>query len=58
METIKVYHSLWKSGLLIAVSLGFAALGIYIIFSGNDGIVAWLSTLFFGIGGLFVLWLV
>lgn len=58
METIKVYHSLWKSGLLIAVSLGFAALGIYIIISGNDGIVAWVSTLFFGIGGLFMLWLV
>jgi len=57
METIKVYHSLWKSGLLVAGCFGFAVIGIYNIISGNDRIMAWLGTLFFGIGGLFMLWL-
>ena len=57
METIRVYHSLWKSGLLVAVCFGFTALGIFLINAGKDGIVAWLATSFFGIGGLFMLWL-
>ena len=57
METIRVYHSLWKNGLLVAVCLGFAAIGIFGIISGNVGIEIWLGTLFFGIGGLFMLWL-
>ncbi|MBP3757797.1 MAG: hypothetical protein J6I61_11030 [Prevotella sp.] len=58
METIKVYHSLWKNGLLVAVCLGFTAIGIFLIISGKDSFLAWLGTLFFGIGGLFMLWLV
>jgi len=58
METIRVYHSLWKSGLLVAVCFGFTALGIFLINAGKDGIVAWLATSFFGIGGLFMLWLI
>ena len=57
METIKVYHSLWKSGLLVAGCFGFAVIGIYNIISGNDRITAWLGTLFLGIGGLFMLWI-
>ena len=57
METIKVYHSLWKSGLLVAVSLGFTSVGIFLINAGKDSTIAWLTTLFFGIGGLFMLWL-
>ena len=57
MKTIKVYHSLWKNGLLVAVCLGFTAFSIYSIISGNDRIIEWLGTLFFGIGGLFMLWL-
>ncbi len=57
METIKVYHSLWKNVLLVAVCLGFTAFSIYNIISGNGSIIEWLFTLFFGIGGLFMLWL-
>ena len=59
METISVYHSLWKSGLLVAVCFGFAAIGIYILIASPESsrIMAGLGVLFFGIGGLFVLWL-
>ena len=57
METIRVYHSLWKNGLLVAVCFVFAALGIYSIISGNNSIIAWLGTILFGIGGFFMLWL-
>jgi hypothetical protein len=57
METIKVYHSLWKNGLLVAVSFGFTSLGIFLINAGKDSTIAWLTTLLFGIGGLFMLWL-
>ena len=55
METIRVYHSLWKSVLLVTCSFGFAALGFYSIIYGNDRIIIWLCTLFFVIGGLFML---
>ena len=57
METIRVYHSIWKSGLLVVVFLGFAAIGIYSIISGDNEIRAWLCAVFFSIGGLFMLWL-
>ncbi|MBQ6726469.1 MAG: hypothetical protein IJQ89_07810 [Bacteroidales bacterium] len=57
METIRVYHSLWKNGLLVAVCFGFTAVDIFLINAGKNGIVAWLAILVFGIGGLFMLWL-
>ena len=44
--------------MLVAVCLGFTAIGIFLIISGKDSFLAWLGTLFFGIGGLFMLWLV
>ena len=59
METISVYHSLWKSGLLVAVCFGFAAIGIFMLIASPESnrMMAWSGILFFGIGGLFVLWL-
>lgn len=60
MEEIKVYHSLWKNGILIAVCFAFAAISIYtlVFHPEKDGIWIWLGILFFGLGGLFMLWLV
>ncbi len=58
MDTIRVYHSIWKSGLLVAVCLGFTASGIFLINAGEDSIIIWLGILFFGIGGLFMLWFI
>ena len=29
MEEIRIYHSLWKNGLVILICFAFAALGIY-----------------------------
>ena len=59
METISVYHSLWKSGLLATVCFGFATIGIFILIASPESnrLTAWSGILFFGIGGLFVLWL-
>lgn len=59
METIKVYHSLWKSGLLVAVCFGFVAIGIFMLIASPESsrMKAWTGTLFFGICGLSNLWL-
>ena len=57
VETIKVYHSLWKSGLLVAVCLGFTSIGIFLINVGKDDIITCLCTSLFGICSLFMLWL-
>ena len=55
MQTISVYHSIWKGGLLVASCLVLATFGIYDIDSSGGGIISWLCALFFGIGGLFML---
>ena len=60
MEEIRVYLSLWKTGLLILVCFAFAALGIYSLVAHPEksGFVFWLGLLFFGFGGIFMLWLI
>ena len=60
MEEIRIYHSLWKNGLLILVCFAFAGLGVHslIVHPEKNGIVFWLGLLFFGLGGLFMLWLI
>lgn len=59
MEEIRVYHSLWKNGLVVAMCFGFVAFGIkgLVEFPDKGSIFAWLCILFFGLGGLFMLWL-
>ena len=60
MEEIRIYHSLWKTGLVILVCFAFAALGIHSIVAHPEksGFVIWLGSLFFGLGGIFMLWLI
>ena len=60
MEEIRIYHSLWKNGLLILICFAFAALGIYSLVAHPEqsGFVFWLGLLFFGLGGIFMLWLI
>lgn len=60
MEGIRVYHSLWKTGILTLVCFAFAALGIYSLVAHPEksGFVFWLGLLFFGFGGIFMLWLI
>ena len=60
MEEIRIYHSLWKTGFLILVCFAFAALGIYSLVANPEksGFVFWLDLLFFGFGGIFMLWLI
>ena len=58
MEEIRVYLSLWKTGILILVCFAFAALGLHtlIVHPEKSGFVFWLGLLFFGFGGIFMLW--
>ena len=60
MEEIRIYHSLWKNGLLILICFAFAGLGVHslIVHPEKSGIVFCLCILFFGLGGLFMLWLI
>lgn len=60
MKEIRVYHSLWKTGLLILVCFAFAALGLHtlIVHPEKNGFMFWLGLLFFGLGGIFMLWLI
>ena len=51
MNDIKVYHSIWKTLLIIIISFAFTAGGIWI--RHEHRFVAWLTILFFGGGGLF-----
>jgi len=58
MKEIRVYHSLWKSVFLIAICFGFVAFGLHVLseFSSGGMVVIWLGVLLFGLGGLFMLW--
>ena len=56
MEEIRVYQSIWRNAFTILVALGFAVLGIDLILNGKGGFLIWASTIFFGIGALFMLY--
>ncbi len=60
MEEIKVYRSVWKSLFLLIVCFAFAALGILMLRDEDAGnkTAAWVSILFFGLGGLFMLYII
>lgn len=62
-EEIKIYRSVWRNALLILCCLAFAAGSVLILLDGNEKplmviIAAWIGILFFGLGGLFVVYLV
>ena len=62
-EEIKIYRSVWRNVLLILCCLAFAAGSVLILLDGNEKplmviIAAWIGILFFGLGGLFVAYLV
>ena len=56
---IRIYQSLWKNILLVALCLAFAVVGYMIIRDDDCGLVkkmlgGWLNIIFFGGGGLFI----
>ena len=57
MEEIRVYQSIWRNAFTILVSLLFSVLGVYLILNGKGGFLVWASTIFFGLGALFMLYL-
>lgn len=57
MDEIHIYHSIWKNAVIILVGLVFSAIGIYLILGGKSGLFVWAATLFFGLGSLFILFL-
>ena len=57
MEEVRVYHSLWKNLLFIASSFAFTA-GFFLMDFENKQLIKWLGILFFGGGGLFMVYLI
>ena len=58
MREIRIYHSILKNIALMAVCFVFVAMGIFILMHGERSFIAWTGILFFGGGGLFVLFLI
>ena len=58
MREIRIYHSIWRNIPLLAVCFVFAAMGVLILLDGDRSFLAWAGILFFGGGGLFVLFLI
>ena len=58
MEEIRIYHSIRKNIVMMAMSFVFAALGGFLLLHGNHSFIVWVCILFFGIGGLYVLFLI
>ena len=59
METVRIYNSLWRMLLLVLTSLAFAVAGFLMaIHSPNVFyiVVGWISVVFFGFGGLIMLY--
>ena len=56
MEEIRIYHSIWKSALVMVGCVAFTVIGIHMLHHENSDWRAWLGILFFGLGGLFYLW--
>lgn len=62
-EDIKIYRSVWRNVLLILCSFAFTAVGVLILLDGNEKplkvvIAAWTLILLFGLGGLFIAYIV
>ncbi|MCR4826056.1 MAG: hypothetical protein K5882_03800 [Bacteroidales bacterium] len=58
MEEIRIYHSIWKNIALMAICFVFVAVGIFMLLYGGQSFMAWAGILFFGGGGLFMLYLI
>ena len=59
METIRIYHSPWRMLLLVLASLVFAVAGFFMAIHSPKGfhiVVGWISVVFFGLGGLYMLY--
>ena len=57
MEEIRVYQSIWRNAFTILVSLLLSVLGVYLILNGKGGFFVWVSTIFLGLGALFMLYM-
>ena len=58
MGDIRIYHSIWKNIALMAVCFVFVAMGIFLLLHGEQSFIVWAGILFFGGGGLFMLFLI
>lgn len=59
IETIRIYHSPWRILLLALASLAFAVAGFFMAIHSPKGfhiVVGWISTVFFGLGGFYMLY--
>jgi hypothetical protein len=59
METIRIYHSMWRMLLLAIVSLAMAVGGYLMAIHSPKGfhiVVGWIGVVFFGLGGLYMLY--
>lgn len=59
METVRIYHSTWRMLLLALLSLAFAVAGFFMAIHSPKGfhiVVGWISVVFFGLGGLYMLY--
>lgn len=59
METVRIYHSTWRMLLLAIVSLAMAVGGYLMAIhspKGSDIVVGWIGVVFFGLGGLYMLY--
>ena len=59
METVRIYHSMWRMLLLALASLAFAVAGFFMAIHSTKGfhiVVGWIGVVFFGLGGLYMLY--
>ena len=59
MEAIRIYHSTWRMLLLALASLAFAGAGFFMTIHSTKGfhiVVGWIGVVFFGFGGLYMLY--
>ena len=59
METVRIYHSTWRMLLLAIVSLAMAVGGYLMAIHSPKGfhiVVGWIGVVFFGLGGLYMLY--
>ena len=59
MNEINVYHSVWKNAITVIVCLAMAGLGIFAALQkGGMPWIVWMGIVFFGLGGLFMAYMV
>ena len=59
MEEIRIYHSLWRMLLLVLASFAFAVACFFMTLHSSKGfdiVVGWVGVVFFGLGGLYMLY--